>query len=125
MLEFATGRPFRLEMKIPSALPTFVWLLISAIFFAVGEYLSKKFAIQPGWKNLIMVCSAYLLGTLAWLPAIMKTNQLASTGTAWLLLSLMATLAIGLGIFHEKVNSYQVAGIVLAVIALILLNHQH
>jgi len=111
--------------NLPSLLPTAAWLLLSAVFFAVGEYLSKKFAIHPGWKTLALVCSAYLLGTLTWLPAIVRTNQLASTGTGWLLLSMLATLGIGFGIFHEKVNSYQIVGIVLAVIALVLLNHQH
>jgi len=111
-------------MNLPSLLPTFAWLVLSAAFFAVGEYFSKKFALAPSPSLLVLVCSAYLLGSLAWLPAIVRTNQLASTGTAWLLLSMLATLGIGLGIFHEKVSSYQIAGIVLAAIALVLLNHQ-
>ena len=111
-------------MNLPNLLPTFVWLLLSAAFFAVGEYLSKKFAMHPDWKMLVAVCAAYVAGTLTWLPAIVRTNQLASTGTGWLLLSMVATLGIGFGIFHEKVNSYQIAGIVLAVVALVLLNHQ-
>jgi drug/metabolite transporter (DMT)-like permease len=111
-------------MNLPNLLPTFVWLVISAAFFAVGEYFSKKFASEPDWKMLLLVCSAYLLGTLAWLPAIVRTNQLASTGTGWLLLSMMATLGIGVGIFHERLNSYQIAGIALAAVALVLLNHQ-
>lgn len=110
--------------NVAALLPTFVWLVLSAGFFAVGEYLSKKFAIRPDWKGLLPVCSMYLLGSLAWLPALIRTNQLASTGTAWLLLSMVATLGIGFGIFHERVNSIQVAGIVLAALALILLNYQ-
>jgi drug/metabolite transporter (DMT)-like permease len=105
------------------SLPVFFWLTLSAAFFAVGEYLSKKFAIHPDSKGLLLVCVAYLLGTLAWLPAIVRTNQLASTGTAWLLLSMIATLGIGLGVFHEKLNSFQVVGVALAAGALILLNH--
>ena len=105
-------------------LPPFLWLALSSAFFAVGEYLSKKFAIRPDAKGLLLVCAAYLLGTLAWLPAIVRTNQLASTGTAWLLLSMVATLAIGVGVFHEKLNSLQAVGVVLAVVALVLLNYE-
>lgn len=107
-----------------TSLPAFLWLTVSAAFFAIGEYLSKKFAIHPDSKGLLLVCAAYLLGTLAWLPAIVRTNQLASTGTAWLLLSMIATLGIGLGVFHEKLNSLQFAGVVLAAFALILLNYE-
>ncbi|HYM75862.1 MAG TPA: hypothetical protein VE377_07775 [Candidatus Dormibacteraeota bacterium] len=111
-------------MSFVNLLPTFAWLVLSAAFFAVGEYLSKKFALRPDWQGLLLVCAAYLLGTLTWLPAIVRTNQLASTGTAWLLLSMMATLGIGCGIFHEKLNSVQIVGIVLASVALVLLNYQ-
>jgi len=101
-----------------------MWLVLSAAFFAVGEYLSKKFAIRPGWSGLSLACSMYLLGSLAWLPALVRTNQLAATGTAWLLLSMVATLGIGFGVFHERVNSVQTAGIALAALALVLLNYQ-
>ena len=111
-------------MTFVNLLPEFAWLLISAAFFAVGEYLSKKFAAGPNWRMLILVCSTYLLGTLAWLPAIVQTNRLSSTGIAWSLLSILATLGIGFGIFHERLNSVQVVGIVLAIVALILLHHR-
>jgi drug/metabolite transporter (DMT)-like permease len=111
-------------INLGTLLPAFFWLTLSAAFFAVGEYFSKKFAIRPDGRGLLLVCVAYLLGTLAWLPAIVRTNQLASTGTGWLLLSVIATLGIGLGIFHEKLNSFQIAGVVLAAIALVLLNYQ-
>ncbi|MGC2472693.1 MAG: hypothetical protein WA485_00040 [Candidatus Sulfotelmatobacter sp.] len=110
--------------RLAHSLPTFIWLVLSAAFFAVGEYLSNKFAIRPDWKGLFVVCSMYLLGSLAWLPALIRTNQLAATGTAWLLLSMVATLGIGFGVFHERVNSIQTAGIVLAALALVLLNYQ-
>jgi drug/metabolite transporter (DMT)-like permease len=111
-------------MALVNLLPEFCWLLLSAAFFAGGEYLSKKFAASPNLRMLLWVCSTYLLGTLAWLPAIVQTNRLSSTGTAWLLLSILATLGIGFGKNHERVNSVQMIGIVLAIVALVLLNHR-
>ncbi len=112
-------------MDIIFRIPAFAWLILSAIFFAAGEYLSKKFALEPGWKYMAAVLAAYIMGTLAWLPAIMQKNQLSTTGTAWLLLSIMATLGIGLLVFHEKVNALQAAGIILAIISLALLNYHN
>jgi len=111
-------------MKLLNMLPTAAWLIVSALFFAIGEYFSKRFATEPNWKMLVLVCSTYLMGTLTWLPAIVQTNKLATTGTGWLLLSILATLGIGLGVFHEKVNTVQMVGIGLAIVALILLNYQ-
>ena len=84
-------------MELVNLLPEFCWLLLSAAFFGVGEYLSKKFAASPNLRMLLWVCSTSLLGTLAWLPAIVQTNRLSSTGTAWLLLSILATLASASG----------------------------
>lgn len=111
-------------MNLLNVLPPVAWLTISASFFAVGEYLSRKFADAPSWKLVLFICLTYLIGTLTWLPAIVQTKKLAATGMAWLLLSIVATLGIGLGVFHERVDHFQMAGIVLAVVALILLNHQ-
>jgi hypothetical protein len=111
--------------NLANSLPTYLWLTLSAGFFAVGEYFSKKFALHPDWKGLLLVCSMYLLGSLAWLPALFRTNQLAATGTAWLLLSMLATLGIGFGVFHEKISSINAGGIALAAIALMLLNYQN
>jgi drug/metabolite transporter (DMT)-like permease len=111
-------------MRLALSLPPFAWLMLSSIFYAVGEYSSKKFANQPKWEMGLLVCTFYLLGTLAWLPAIVQTKMLATTGTAWFLLSLLATIAIGIGIFHEKVNSLQIMGICLALLALVLISHE-
>jgi drug/metabolite transporter (DMT)-like permease len=110
-------------MQIIHVIPTFAWLILSAIFFGIGEYLSKKFALQPSLKYVIFVLAAYILGTLAWLPAILKDKQLSTTGTGWLLLSMMATLGIGLLVFHERLNILQIVGIVLAIFSMFLLNY--
>jgi drug/metabolite transporter (DMT)-like permease len=83
-------------MNFINLIPATAWLILSAIFFAGGEYASKRFAEAPSWKMLIAVCSTYLLGTLSWLPAIVQTKTLSTSGTAWLLLSMLATLGIGL-----------------------------
>jgi hypothetical protein len=41
----------------------FVWLIISALFFAAGEFLSKKIALHPQWSLVAWVLLAYLLGS--------------------------------------------------------------
>ena len=43
-------------------------------------------------------------------------------GSAWLLMATLFTVSVGILIFKETVNYYQLIGIVLAVIAMLLLN---
>ncbi len=99
-----------------------MWLLISVSCYAIGEYLSKKFAISPSVEMACIIVLMYALGTLAWLPAIHKGQLLATVGTLWNVLSLGITLIIGLVIFHEVVTTTQIIGICFAIISIILLN---
>jgi multidrug transporter EmrE-like cation transporter len=111
-------------MNIFYTIPAFAWLLLSVAFFATGEYFSKKFALGPSWKYVAMILAAYISGTLAWLPAILQKNQLSVTGTIWSVLSVLATIGIGLLIFKEHLNAMQITGLIFAIAALALLNYR-
>mgnify|MGYP001613029735 CR=1 FL=1 len=99
-----------------------IWLLLSAILFAVGEYLSKKFALNPSIIYVILLLTAYCLGVLAWLPAILQKNQLSIVGTMWSVLSLLTTVLIGVFIFSEKLSIIGILGIITAIVSVVLLS---
>ena len=99
-----------------------IWILISSVFFALGEFLSKKFALNPSLPYVFLVVMTYAVGTLTWLPAILQKNQLSIVGTIWSVISLMSTVLIGAVIFGEKINATGIAGIFVAIIAIILLS---
>jgi len=63
-----------------------------------------------------------LLGVLAWLPAIMQKNQLSIVGAIWSVMSLLATVLIGLLIFGEKLNVIGIIGVVAVMVAVALLS---
>ena len=87
-----------------------VWLVVSAVFFAAGEFLSKKFALSPKLSTVIYILLAYSIGVLAWLPAILQKNQL-NCGTFWAVKFAYHNI-IGLVIF-EKLNLSGAIGIIL------------
>lgn len=99
-----------------------IWLLISALCFAIGEFWSKKFALHPGWGYAACVFLAYNLGTAAWLPALVQRNMLAVVGALWSVLSLLATVLIGVMVFHETLSTTHIAGLVAAAAAVLLLS---
>jgi len=108
-------------MKLLLLIPAWGWLLLSAIWFTVGEYLSKKWGYAPSWATALIVVGAYALGSFAWLPVLLHKNQIALMGTLWLLLATIATVAVGVFIFHEQLNTLQWVGVGLALVALALL----
>ena len=109
-------------MKFLLSINYMVWLVASALFFAFGEFMSKKFAFNPKFSYVILIVIIYSLGTLAWLPAILQTNSLSIVGTIWSVLSLLATVPIGVLIFGEKLSILGIIGAVMAVLSVTLLS---
>lgn len=109
-------------MKFLLSINYIYWLILSAIFFAIGEFLSKKFALSPRLSWVLLILLAYFLGTMAWLPAILQKNQLSIVGVMWSVMSLLATLLIGIIIFQEKLSIIGIIGIILAIISVVLLS---
>jgi multidrug transporter EmrE-like cation transporter len=99
-----------------------IWLIISALFFAVGEFLSKKFALNPKFLYVAYILIIYSIGVLAWLPAILQKNQLSIVGTMWSVMSLLTTILIGVLIFNERLNVAGYVGVAFAFLAIILLS---
>ncbi len=109
-------------MNFILTIPAMIWLIASAIFFAFGEFLSKKFALAPSFGYVVTIVIVYAIGTLAWLPAILQKNQLSIVGAIWSVLSLMATVLIGVLIFKESLSLIGILGIIFAVVAVALLS---
>lgn len=99
-----------------------LWLVLSAICFAGGEYLSKSYVLYPRAISLIALGTMYLAGVLFWLPALRQKPDLAVTGTLWSVITLLMTVAIGVLVFGESLSGYQILGITLAVGAVIFLS---
>jgi len=99
-----------------------IWLIVSSLFFAVGEFLSKKFALNPSLVLVIFIIFTYSISVLLWLPAILQKNQLSVVGVMWSVLSLLITILIGTIIFRETLNLFSALGIIFAIVATILLS---
>ena len=104
------------------AVPAPVWLLLSALFFACGEFASKQWSFHPSIGLTLLTVALYALGSLLWLPALLHNNSLAVMGMAWLLLGTVATVALGLLVFHEKVSMVKGVGIAFSMVSLVLLS---
>jgi multidrug transporter EmrE-like cation transporter len=109
-------------MNLFTLLPAWAWIVISSIFFAFGEFISKKFALNPGWTLFIVFLIVDILSAASWLPALFEKNQLSVTGVAWSVLSLMATVIIGIFVFNERLTLLQTLGLAAGLLSVVLLS---
>ena len=109
-------------MTIFTVVPAWVWIAVSTVFFAFGEFLSKKFALNPGWGLFGFILLVDVISVTTWLPAIFEKNHLSTTGVVWSIVSLMMTALIGVLVFGEKLNTVQTVGIFLGIISVVLLS---
>mgnify|MGYP001559872783 CR=1 FL=1 len=96
-------------------------LFVSGALHAAGEYLSKVWGFDPGWRMGLAAVAAYALSSAAWLPALLYRNQLSTIGIAWEIIAISTTLFLGVVIFRESLTAGQWAGITLGLVALWLL----
>lgn len=109
-------------MKFLLSINYIFWLLLSALFFAAGEFLSKKFALGPKFSIVMLIVIVDVLSILAWLPAILQKNSLSIVGTIWSVLSLTVTVFVGIILFGEKLSLTGALGIFAALVAIVLLS---
>ncbi len=108
-------------MNILLIIPAIVWLCISVYFFGIGEYLSKIWGMKPSLHFALIYVLFSALSGLTWLPALLHKNQIAIMGTIWLLLATIATITVGVFVFHERITTIEWIGLILALISLALL----
>ena len=109
-------------MKYALILSPFAWVFISILFFAVGEYLSKRWALKPDVSGAVWAIVFYAIGSALWLPALLEKNELVLMGRLWLLMGTIASMAVGLFIFREQLTVINWVGVGLSIIALMLLS---
>ena len=111
-------------MAIFTFFPFWIWIIISAIFFALGEFVSKEFALNPGWTLFLLFLVVDIISATAWIPAIFEKSQLSITGVIWSVVALIVTVVIGILIFNEKLTMTQTIGLAFGFVAVILLSQK-
>lgn len=100
---------------------TLFWIAVSILFETIGDYFAKVMTMQHTFFNVSSMFIFYNLMLIAWYFAMKQSGELAITGTVWLLSGQLAVVILGVFYFKEQINSYQIAGLILALIAMLLL----
>jgi len=109
-------------MQLFTGIPMLAWLVLSGLFFAAGEFFSKRFALVPGVGLFLLIILVDVLSVTAWLPAIFERSQLSVTGVIWSVISLMLTVVIGVLFFQERLTLLQSLGLLAGFVSVVLLS---
>ena len=99
-----------------------LWILVSSVFYALGEYFSKRYALEPRIHFVLLVVASYSIGVLLWLPAIRQRNHLIIASTIWSVIALGMTMLIGALVFGERLTPVNYVGLVCGALAVVLLS---
>lgn len=101
-----------------------VLVIILGIVGAIGDWFIKLAGSGPkyiDWRWFVLGAFVYSLTTVGWFFA-MKDVKLSSIGIIYTVVTAVLLAAIGILFFHERLNTYEMVGIILAVISVILLS---
>jgi len=101
-----------------------LWILGSLVLFSAGEAGSKLWVASGRWEWAASTIVLYAVGSAMWLPAIKRTNHLASLGSLWNAGAMITTVLMGTLVFHEQVTPRQWIGIGFGFVACFLLGEQ-
>jgi len=103
--------------KIPLAL----LFGISALFVGAGDYLAKRWSLEPGWGLLFATLGCYLSSSFFYLQTLLRKGLVVSS-IIWSIASIVAFLFVGLVVFHETLSNVQLAGVITGIISVLLLS---
>ena len=96
--------------------------MLSAFFYAGGEYFSKLWDMNPTVGTSLQVVICYSMAALTWLPALQDKNEITIMGASWLLLATFAGVIIEFFVFNESLTFVHWVGVGLACTAPVLLS---
>ena len=100
------------------------WLIPLAIlifFEALADVLAKTWSLKSGWWYAVSALVAYLLANTFWLFALRQGSGLGRGAVIFSVVSAILAILIGVLWYREQVNSVQLIGMALGVVAVALI----
>ena len=98
------------------------FLLLLVAFELVADILAKQFALSGKLVFALLSILGFIAANTAWLISLRTGAELGKGAVLFSVLSGIGAVLIGLLVYHEKVSSYQVIGLLLGVAAIAFLS---
>ena len=97
------------------------WILGLILFEGVAEYYGKVLQVTKEWKFYWVSLFFYIVCNMCWLVALRNGVGLVQGHFIFVTGSTLGTFFIGLVLFKETLSVYQIVGVALACVSLVLL----
>jgi small multidrug resistance pump len=105
-----------------SRLTYFIVAILLSLITAFGDYCIKKSTQQKiYWLYLLILGSVVYAGTAFGWFAVLKKMKLSSVAVIYSASLILFSVLIGVFIFKEKLNYFEISGIIMALLSIILL----
>ena len=102
-------------------IPLILLFAVSAFFVGGGDYLAKKWSLEPGWGSCAGALGCYFVSSFFYLMTLTRKGLVVSC-VIWSIASIIAFLFVGLIVFHEPLSGVQLTGVILGIISLLVLS---
>lgn len=93
----------------------------AGVVVGLGDYGAKLWALGNNKLFLLLGILTYNISNIAWFYALQRDPQVAKLTLVWSLVTTIASMVVGLLIFHEKLTPLNWAGAVAAITGICLL----
>jgi multidrug transporter EmrE-like cation transporter len=102
-------------------IPLILLFSVSALFVGFGDYLAKRWSLEPAWSTFGGALFCYFASSFFYLQTLTRKGLVVSC-VIWSIASIIAFLFVGLVIFHETLTGTQLVGVILGIASLLLLS---
>lgn len=98
------------------------FLLLLVAFELLADVLSKQFAISGKYVFALLAILGFIAANTAWLISLRTGAELSKGAVLFSVLSGIGAVVIGIFVYHEKANPYQLIGLALGIAAIAFLS---
>ena len=100
------------------------WIIPLIIFITltlVADIFAKEYSLSGYWYFWLLSLSGYTIGNVFWLWSIRSGSGLAKGALIYLLANVVFVSVVGIYFYGEETNKFQLAGIILGMISVVLI----
>jgi glucose uptake protein GlcU len=101
-----------------------IWVLplvALIVFEGIADVFAEEYSLHRGSALWIAAILAYIIANIFWLVSLKNGSGLARGGTIFSVASSIIAVVLGIFLFQEKLNAYQLAGIGFGIVSLVLI----
>jgi len=110
----------KLFIEILPKLPIYLLLIFSSCGVIAGDYFAKLWSINTKTSFLFLAFLGYIISSFFYIPTLLKEGLIV-TSIIWSLISIIGFLFIGFVVFKETLNTMQIIGVCVGLVALVIL----